>query len=153
MVLMIGTGDYLRCGCAAFQFVGCSLWFLFYFMTRRGASDGVIGHGCIQLGRLLVVDVVLLVRRWILIVVYGQATRHAINGAPKGTRGRLWRLCSRYYHYINDHSYHAFEVTKTKLFPRRHTNQWQFNMAHQNISAQQNEFTIQTKILAKIWTT
>ncbi|XP_040246312.1 uncharacterized protein [Aegilops tauschii subsp. strangulata] len=32
-------------------------------MRGRGASDGVIGHGCIQLGRLLLVDVVLLARR------------------------------------------------------------------------------------------
>lgn len=54
---------------------------------------------------------------------FGQATRRAINGAPKGPRGRLWRLCSPYYHYINDHSYHASEVTNTNLFPRRHSHQ------------------------------
>ena len=77
----------------------------------------------------------------------------------------LWHsICSHYNSIINMYNYCVFEATKRSLISsfsldrrrlipsheRAYTKQWQFNMAHQQISTQQKQSTRQVKISAKI---
>ena len=71
----------------------------------------------------------------------------------KAAQVALECICADYNISINDHNYYALEVTKERLFIARQkaqTKQWQFNMARQQATTQQNEFARQTMIPAKI---
>lgn len=71
----------------------------------------------------------------------------------KAAQVALQCICADYNISIEDHNYYALEVTKERLFTAREkaqTKQWWFNMARQQVTAQQNEITRQTMILAKI---
>ncbi|XBI42354.1 hypothetical protein VPH35_126696 [Triticum aestivum] len=73
----------------------------------------------------------------------------------KAAQVALQCICANYNISIKVHNYYSYalEVTKERLFTAREkaqTKQWWFNMACQQVTAQQNETTIQTVILAKI---
>ena len=83
----------------------------------------------------------------------GEAANTEDEAMEKAAQVALECICADYNISINDHNYYALEVTKERLFTARkkaQTKQWQFNMARQQVTTQQNEFTRQTMILAKI---
>ncbi|VAH17038.1 unnamed protein product [Triticum turgidum subsp. durum] len=83
----------------------------------------------------------------------GESANTEDEAMEKAAQMALECICADYNISVNDHNYYALEVTKERLFTAREkaqTKQWQFNMARQQVTTQQNEFARQTMILAKI---
>ena len=85
----------------------------------------------------------------------GEAANIEDEAMEKAAQVALQCICANYNISIKVHNYYSYalEVTKERLFTAREkaqTKQWWFNMARQQVTAQQNEITRQTMILAKI---